>query len=76
MVLEESSTVTLDCQKDEQACHLFKQTSLKHHWRQMDKTKAVLLWAHPERAGLNGKDSNAGKKRRQQEERKNKCEMN
>ena len=42
----------------------------------MDKTKAVLLWAHPERAGLNGKDSNAGKKRKQQEERKNKCEMN
>ena len=35
-----------------------------------DKTEIVLLWAHQEKTGFFGKDSDAGKNRRQQEKRK------
>ena len=49
--------------------------SLKHLWRQNNKTETVLLWAHHEKAGFFGKESNAGKNRRQPKKEKNKYEM-
>lgn len=41
-----------------------------------DKTAAVLLLAHHEKAGFSGKDHNAGKNQKQQEKRKTGYEMN
>ena len=54
MVMEESSVDTLDCQKDEQV----GPEQIKN-----DKTEAVLLGAHHEKAGVFGNDSDAGKSR-------------
>lgn len=47
--------------------------SLKHCWRQRYKTKASLLWAyHEEKAGIFGKNRNAGKTEGSRKRRPNK----
>lgn len=59
LALGESSADTLDLHKD--ALVGQSKLSLEHGWRQSDKTEAVLLWAHCDKAGFSGKDKNAGK---------------
>lgn len=73
-MLKEGSMDTLNWQKDEQV-------GPRAHWAQNiagwkdDKTEAILLQAHYEKAVFFGEDHNARKKTRQQEKRKTKDEM-
>lgn len=70
MALEESSMGTLGPQEDKQVDP--KSIKPEIFWRQSDKTEAVLLQTHWEKAGFLRKENNAGKCRRQWKKRNTK----